>query len=597
MSDTSSARSDEFLKISDQFRLGTLVTEAEHPVTSQLSELAKQDLPGAVRLLFQADTDVLNKFREFASSGQAAHLSHSISAAIKNGGRVFFVGCGSTGRLSLLLESIWRDYWRQEANPELERRVIGLMAGGDYALIRAVEGFEDHAGFGRKQLNDAGARTGDVVFALTEGGETPFVIGAAWTGLAVGAKVYFVYNNPDDVLAAAAERSREVLAEPAIEKINLTTGPMSIAGSTRMQATSIQLCVLLTVLEMAVRELAGQEATDIPHTFLVALEELFRELQTPECCAGLANLAALEASVYRARGRNSYFADRFSLDVLTDTAERSPTFSTPPFRKFDEEKAAESWSFLFVPENWTDNAWANVLKRPPRCLAWTENDMRSLVPPEQLEALRDNLQKIGPTELMRYKIGSNGIKYRPLVVKDSAMAIVSAVEREAARKFQAEQLAQFQAGHVHTGLIYFGASQPEGIFPGVANRLLVRVPATSLLLDGVTRVAVKLVMNALSTATMAQLGRIQGNVMFWVMPSNNKLIDRATRYIVQASGLDYAAANQLLFDVLEYVEPRRRMDKAFPPVVGLALTRLKFSLPNEQAEKYLLSHGLPAGPA
>jgi len=71
----------------------------------------------------------------------------------------------------------------------------------------------------------------------------------------VGAKVYFVYNNPDEVLREHVQRSREVIDEPRIEKINLTTGPMGITGSTRMQATTIQLCVLLTVLEMALREL------------------------------------------------------------------------------------------------------------------------------------------------------------------------------------------------------------------------------------------------------------------------------------------------------------------------------------------------------
>src|SRR5208283_2859847 len=128
----------------------------------------------------------------------------------------------------------------------------------------------------------------DVVFAITEGGETSFVIGTAWKGLEVGAKVYFVYNNPDDVLCQHIKRSREVIQEPRIEKINLTTGPMSITGSTRMQATSIQLCVLLTVLEMVVRELVnGRDAllrvradrqvsptNSIPMQFLAQLETL-----------------------------------------------------------------------------------------------------------------------------------------------------------------------------------------------------------------------------------------------------------------------------------------------------------------------------------
>ena len=139
-----------------------------------------------------------------------------------------------------------------------EDRAFSVMAGGDFALIKAVEGFEDFTAFGRKQIGDLGVAARDVVFAITEGGETSFVIGTAWKGVETGAKVYFVYNNPDDILCAHVERSREVIQDPRIEKINLTTGPMAITGSTRMQATTIQLCVMLTVMEMVLRDLLAE---------------------------------------------------------------------------------------------------------------------------------------------------------------------------------------------------------------------------------------------------------------------------------------------------------------------------------------------------
>jgi N-acetylmuramic acid 6-phosphate etherase len=113
------------------------------------------------------------------------------------------------------------------------------------------------------------------------------------------------------------------------------------------------------------------------------------------------------------------------------------------------------------------------------------------------------------------------------------------------------------------------------------------MPETDFLLDGVTRVAVKLVMNALSTCTMVRLGRVMGNFMVWVVPSNLKLIDRATRYIAQLTGLTYEAANGLLFEVLEYVEPRMKSDQTYPPVVGLAVLRAQHGLTNEEAEKQL----------
>ena len=113
MSESSQKRSEEFLKISGQFKLGALVTESSHPVTANLSEVAKQDIAAALKLLFEVDDDVMRKFREFVESGRAGDIKETILRSLKNGGRIFFTGCGSTGRLSILLDSVWRDFWQK----------------------------------------------------------------------------------------------------------------------------------------------------------------------------------------------------------------------------------------------------------------------------------------------------------------------------------------------------------------------------------------------------------------------------------------------------------------------------------------------------
>jgi len=340
MSPNAKRRSEEFLRISSQFQLGALTTESSHPTTANLSDVARQSIPDALKLLFEVDEDVVRKYREFVESQRAFSIVESVLNALRGGGRMFFTGCGSTGRLSIQLVSIWRDFWQQQSAPgvaaasDLEDRAFAAMAGGDYALIKAVEGFEDFTDFGKKQLGDLGISSRDVVFAITEGGETSFVIGTAWKGLEAGAKVYFVYNNPDDVLRATVQRSREVLDEPRIEKVNLTTGPMAITGSTRMQATTIQLCVLLTVLEMAVRTLLRDLSAEgpgigdpgkVPEEFLTHLQTLNSTLKSPEVLNQLSALVSLEETAYAAGRKNNYFADRFAIDVLTDTTERSPT--------------------------------------------------------------------------------------------------------------------------------------------------------------------------------------------------------------------------------------------------------------------------------
>ncbi len=297
----------------------------------------------------------------------------------------------------------------------------------------------------------------------------------------------------------------------------------------------------------------------------------------------------LEERIYRNGGKNNYFTHRFGIDVLTDTTERSPTFCTPPFRKFDDATATESWAFLFMPDDWTDNAWMNILKREPRCIGWTKLEVRALVGELEMERVLEIVNKIRVSELMRFKIGSNGIRYRSQSYGDSAVAIISSLENTSFHMGALKRAADLQS---RTAKVTFVAKSPASKTSSAIQDCLainVPLPETDFLLDGITRLAVKLVMNAVSTCTMVRLGRVMGNYMVWVVPSNLKLIDRATRYITKLAGLDYPAANALLFDIIEYVEPRMKSDQAYPPVVEMAVLRAKQNLSNEDAEAQLLS--------
>jgi N-acetylmuramic acid 6-phosphate etherase len=626
MSLTSDQRSADFLKIADQFKLGALTTESSHPVTANLSDVAKQDIAAGLKLLFEVDDDVVRKYREFAESGRARKIADTVLTALKHGGNLYFTGCGSTGRLSIQLASIWRDYWQRSGLPiakDFENRAFPVMAGGDFALIKAVEGFEDFTTFGKKQIGDLGVNSKDVVFAITEGGETSFVIGTAWKGVEVGAKVYFVYNNPDDVLCEHVQRSREVIQDARIEKINITSGPMGITGSTRMQATSIELAVMATILEMVVRDLmsgwgertrepAGKsgdgssvasphqlDSSNVPQQFLAKLTELHATLKSPELLAQLAKLTAMEESVYRAGRKNNYFADRVGIDMLTDTTERSPTYCTPPFRKFDDTTATESWAFLYVPYKNSDEAWERVCKRKPRCVEWKPEDVRGLVPDDKYPRTVEIIGKISYPELMRFRIGLDGLQNRPLGQGDSAVGLVIEAEKDSLldpRGFHRVQLENAVKAGAKTGLIYVGSEvgcreMKEFVaqWNPACAAVFLTVPETGLLLNGVMRVGLKMLLNTLSTCTMVRLGRVMGNYMIWVVPSNLKLIDRATRYIQKLTGLDYVAANRLLFEVFEYVEPRMKADQAYPPVVGVSVMRHRHGLSNEEAEKRLMA--------
>ena len=312
----------------------------------------------------------------------------------------------------------------------------------------------------------------------------------------------------------------------------------------------------------------------------------------------LGRLVLLEKAVYRAGKRNNYFASRFGIDVLTDTTERSPTYCAPPFRKFDDLQATESWAFLFVPFPETQEAWQRIIKRKPRCVDWSEQEVLELVGPGKAPRTNEIVKKIGYSELMRFKVGLDGLATRPARPGDSAIGVISEAEDTmlfAEDGFIRAELQAAQDAGARTGLIYLGrgaALQKTADFIGQwreCTTVVVETPRTNFLLDGVTRVGLKMLLNALSTCTMVRLGRVMGNYMIWVVASNLKLIDRATRYIEKLTGLEYTRANALLFEVIEYVEPRMKSDQVYPPVVGVAVLRTRHSISNEEAEALLKS--------
>jgi N-acetylmuramic acid 6-phosphate etherase len=283
--------------------------------------------------------------------------------------------------------------------------------------------------------------------------------------------------------------------------------------------------------------------------------------------------------------------------VLTDTTERSPTYCSPPFRKFDDMTATESWSFLFLPCEETPKAWERIIKRQPKCVEWTEPEVRALVSEDKAARTYEIVRKISTAELMRFKVGLDGLQYRPLGKGDSAVGIVSETEKSSLLSpegFHRRQLEAAQKAGAQIGVVFVGcreSSKEVGDFLAKWDPqclpVLALVPSTSLLLDGVTRAGLKMMLNALSTCTMVRLGRVMGNYMIWVVPSNLKLIDRSTRYIQRLTGLNYQAANRLLFEIIEYVEPRMKADRAYPPVVGVAVMRVRHRLGNEEAERRL----------
>ena len=147
---TAAEKARAFVEREKAFRLGELLTESFHPKTRALSQTMQGDLAAGVRLLQSVDEDIAAATEGIFAQASYGRLVESLLAAMRAGRRIYFTGCGATGRLSILLEAAWRRCWRElkarhaeigRDVADLEDACISVMAGGDFALIKSVEGF------------------------------------------------------------------------------------------------------------------------------------------------------------------------------------------------------------------------------------------------------------------------------------------------------------------------------------------------------------------------------------------------------------------------------------------------------------------------
>ena len=557
MSLTSDQQASHFLTEERQFHLGFLPTEQSSPLTRHLdAEFARSTVDG-VKNLQRVDRNVLAMARNVFAGEPFWKLVDLGERTLRSGGRIVFSGCGATGRLSILLESMFRECCRNDRRlAAYASQVFSIMTGGDYALVRSVEFFEDYQSFGRRQVRDLGLTAADMLVAITEGGETSSVLGTVFEALDVGASAFLLFNNPAEVLAEHLERSRQAIRDPRVTVLDLSCGPMALAGSTRMQATTSEQLVAGGALETIINRLLDQPPLDYAAEFAKLLEDL----ESPAARQAVAGHIDFEAQTYRRHGLVTYFAADYLLDIFTDTTERSPTFMLPPFRKMDDKVSPRPWAFVKNPCLATPEVWSTEMNRPLRCLEWTLEDYRQLGAPEILLA---RPPAIRAEELLKFPVGNEMQEDRTVTGKDAAILVTVATGSR-----NAELAAAFkglQAPFASRRQLCVGETGGDWNVP-------CRLEHTPL--EMFSHLAIKLVLNTVSTGTMVVLGRVQGNWMSWVDASNKKLIDRSTRLVSELSGLGYEESCRHVFAAMEEIA-------AWPPgtdrpsPVQLVLRRLK----------------------
>ncbi len=198
-------------------------TEDINPRTRGLDTLTTAEI---LRLINQEDRRVADAVA--AALPAIAAAVDGIVLRLRSGGRLFYVGAGTSGRLGVLDAVECPPTFGVE--PE---RVVGVLAGGYAACHSAVEAAEDSEVEGRRALQQAGCTGADAVVGIAASGRTPFTCGALRWARSVGAFTVALTNNRGSELGRVAEVAIEV-----------ETGPEVITGSTRMKAGTAQKMVL-----------------------------------------------------------------------------------------------------------------------------------------------------------------------------------------------------------------------------------------------------------------------------------------------------------------------------------------------------------------
>ena len=252
--------------------LAAALTEQRNPRSENLEKMRAREL---VELFVEEE-----RFVQDALRGAIVDLAKAIeivTGALRKGGRLFYVGAGSSGRIGVLDASEIPPTFG--ASSDL---VQGIIAGGVTALHRSVEGAEDEESVGALAMDERGTKDVDVVIGITASGRTPFVLGALGRAKSLGAKTILLTCNPSRIVVAGVSPAEgETAADTAASTvivdlaIHLAVGPEILTGSTRLKAgtaTKVALNIISTGAMVALGKVRGNLMIDL-HTSSTKLRD------------------------------------------------------------------------------------------------------------------------------------------------------------------------------------------------------------------------------------------------------------------------------------------------------------------------------------
>ena len=207
------------------------LTEQRNPRSARIDTLSTLEVVDVINAEDRMVAEAVHEERR-----EIAHCVDLVVEAFEQGGRLFYVGAGTSGRLGVLDSAEMPPTYGTD--PEL---VQGIIAGGREALVVAQEGAEDRPEHGARAIDEHGVRAGDFVLGIATSGTTPYVHGALARAREIGARTGFLLCTYPTV---ALRETHDVVIAPLV-------GPEVITGSTRMKAGTATKMVLNTITTAA----------------------------------------------------------------------------------------------------------------------------------------------------------------------------------------------------------------------------------------------------------------------------------------------------------------------------------------------------------
>lgn len=235
------------------------LTEQRNPRSENLEKMSVREL---VELFVAEEKYVQEALRN--SVDQLSRAVEIVAQSLGKGGRLYYVGAGTSGRLGVLDASEIPPTFG--VPPDV---VQGIIAGGARALSRGVEGAEDEEGSGALAVDERGAKNVDVVIGISASGLTPFVVGALARAKSLGARTIFLSCNPAAGAGAGDPDSERSTTGAAIDvdlRIDLAVGPEILTGSTRLKAgtaTKVALNIISTGAMVSLGKVRGNFMVDL----------------------------------------------------------------------------------------------------------------------------------------------------------------------------------------------------------------------------------------------------------------------------------------------------------------------------------------------